>query len=400
MAPVADPAFAAWLYPAFGSGSASVELSAPPGNLKIRPDHMVKPAANLSRTMEAILRLPRAEIQGCRTDIAGPRHSDSGNVTLSRRSSGTSTSAQKAAVLEGFVDDFCAGVSKTRGNDTLAGLQWSASALITSNQSYAELLAEADLPPAESMGPRLIELPADLGTGHGVFKSLPRGFSDGAQVSDEMRATAIAVFGHAAPEFARALIEAERQDLAGISSLIASRAEEFVDWAGKDLTSVLGQLRDKIAAIYAAASLAKHLGVLPPGLKIKEAIAWAWRIVSQDRRTAQAQDPVAAVAAYIKRNRRRFLRTPLDASISESQAARLVGIRHTADGEVEYLIPKVTFGRAFRSIGGSTRVMPALLAEDLAKAENARAAKYQVKRQLRPGLRLRVYCISAAILKR
>jgi hypothetical protein len=66
----------------------------------------------------------------------------------------------------------------------------------------------------------------------------------------------------------------------------------------------------------------------------------------------------------------------------------------------EYLIPKAAFRRAFKALGGSATVMPVLLAKGLAKAENARSAKYQVKRQLRPGLRMRVYCVSAAILKR
>jgi hypothetical protein len=44
--------------------------------------------------------------------------------------------------------------------------------------------------------------------------------------------------------------------------------------------------------------------------------------------------------------------------------------------------------------------MRALVEQGLAKAENARAGKFQVKRQLGPGLRMRVYCVSASILKR
>ena len=79
----------------------------------------------------------------------------------------------------------------------------------------------------------------------------------------------------------------------------------------------------------------------------------------------------------------------------------MVGFRHnTADGDREYLIPKAAFHRAFKTMGGPAAVMRALFDQGLTKAENARAGKFQVKRQLRPGLRMRVYCVSAAILKR
>jgi hypothetical protein len=167
------------------------------------------------------------------------------------------TPAQKVATLEGFTDDYAAGVGKTRGTDPFAGLQWSGAALITSNHSYAQLLAKANLPPAESMGPRLIEVPADMKTGMGIFTSLPDGCRNSTQASDEMRAAALLLFGLAAPEFAEQLIEAERQDPKGIAAKMAVWKQQFVDWAGPELTAVLGQLRDKFAAIYAAGMLAK-----------------------------------------------------------------------------------------------------------------------------------------------
>jgi hypothetical protein len=79
----------------------------------------------------------------------------------------------------------------------------------------------------------------------------------------------------------------------------------------------------------------------------------------------------------------------------------MVGFRHkTADGDHEYLIPKAAFRREFKTLGGPATVMRALFDQGLAKAANARAGKFQVKRQLRPGLRMRVDCVSAAILKR
>ena len=48
----------------------------------------------------------------------------------------------------------------------------------------------------------------------------------------------------------------------------------------------------------------------------------------------------------------------------------MVGCRHkTADGDDEYLIPKAAFRREFKSLGGPAKVMRALFAQGLAKAE-------------------------------
>ena len=47
---------------------------------------------------------------------------------------------------------------------------------------------------------------------------------------------------------------------------------------------------------------------------------------------------------------------------------------------------------------GSRAIMPVLLKEGLARVENAREKKFQVKRQIGVDLRIRVYCIKAGIL--
>ena len=198
------------------------------------------------------------------------------------------TPAQRAEVLEGFVDDFCAGVGKTRQTDLLGGLQWSGAALITSNESYSRLVADAGQPPAESMGPRLIDLPADAGVGHGIFDSIPKGFSTSLEASNEMRAAAMSAYGHGIREFAKRLIEAEKRDASAVAGLLASSKQAFVRWAGPELTTVHGQLRDKLAAIFATGILAQHLKVLPGELNMKKAVAWAWKAIVGHLETTQA----------------------------------------------------------------------------------------------------------------
>jgi hypothetical protein len=76
------------------------------------------------------------------------------------------------------------------------------------------------------------------------------------------------------------------------------------------------------------------------------------------------------------------------------------GFQHKNGNKREFLFPKAAFDRLCQPLGGSVKVIQALHAEGLAQCENAAAGKYQVKRQLRKGLRLRVYCLSAAILRR
>jgi uncharacterized protein (DUF927 family) len=185
------------------------------------------------------------------------------------------SAVDKVAILEGFVNDFCAGVPMTRTINTLAGIQWSGIALITSNKSYTQLLAEAGQSPAEAMGPRLIDLPADLGTGNGIFRTLPEGFENSQDAATAMAAAANEIYGVATQAFAQALIEVEKADKNEIASKLARWQAKFIDWAGPDLPLVLGHLREKFAATHATGKLAKHLGVLPKKLNVTQAVRWA-----------------------------------------------------------------------------------------------------------------------------
>lgn len=250
------------------------------------------------------------------------------------------------------------------------------------------------------MGPRLIDLPADLGRGNGIFRSLPSGFENSQDAVKAMHAAASEVYGVAAPTFARALIEADKNHKSEISGKLAAWTAEFADWVGTDLPFVQAHLRDKFAAIYATGRLAKDLGVLPKTVSIKRAVRWAWEVAVPAPSQSETVDPIKAVADYIRKNRGHFRRTPLPAQVSLAKAERMPGFKHeSADGDRAYLIPKAAFGRAFNAMGGSATVMRILFAKGFAKAEDAPSGKFKVKRYLRPGLRMRVFCISASILK-
>jgi Domain of unknown function (DUF927) len=115
-------------------------------------------------------------------------------------------------VLEGMVNDVCAGIPKIRGTDRKGALQWSTCGIVTSNKSYAQLLEDAHREPAEAMKPRVIDLLADYGTGFGVFKSVPAGFENSEKAIEAIKEVAAQHYGWPARAFAQALSEALARD--------------------------------------------------------------------------------------------------------------------------------------------------------------------------------------------
>ena len=174
----------------------------------------------------------------------------------------------------------------------------------------------------------------------------------------------------------------------------------FSKWAGKDLNFVEGHLREKFAVIFAVGLLAKQFGVLPADLNITAAVRWAWEEGVLKKRQTQQQSPADTARQYIKAHQDEFMRTPVSAEITAAEAATCPGFVHkNPDGSLEYLIPPDVFRREFGSAGGPQLIIPVLAAQGLAKIDNACSRKYQLKRQLRPGLRVRMYCLSSAILE-
>jgi hypothetical protein len=299
-----------------------------------------------------------------------------------------------------MVSDLCAGIPKTRGTDGKGALRYSTCGIITSNETYPELLAKANREPAEAMRPRLIELSAKLDPELGIFQHLPPGFKSSKDAINAMRDAADTNYGWPARIFAQRIGERAANGSTVVADVIAKWEKVFTDRLGADLTGVEGHVRDKVAAIGAAGMLAKKLGVLPKELKISSAIKWAWKAIGNEQPLSARRDPVDAVRAYIEENRSRFFTTPLRSKYAEADVMGLPGLIHDGERGVEYLIPKPAFDAAFASLGGSKVVMLCLAREGLAVVENLRARKYQMKRQIGRRLRVRLYVIKAEILDR
>ena len=306
---------------------------------------------------------------------------------------------KRLSVLEAMVNDLCAGTPKTRGTDSKGALRYSTCGIITSNESYSELLAKANREPAEAMRPRLLELCADMGAGFGVFTKVPREFESSSEAIKAMRDAADRTYGWPARIFAKKICEHKAEGSTVVADVIAKWERFFSKRLGIDLTGVEGQVRDKVAAAGAVGMLAKRLGVLPKEINIIPAIDWAWAAIAKQQPKVNAS-PVEAVAAYIRENKTRFSKTPLPSKYDEADAMALAGIVHEGENDVEFLIPKPAFNAAFGSLGGSKAVMPSLAREGLAVVENLRGRKFQMKRQVGRKLRVRLYVIKAKILDR
>ena len=80
-------------------------------------------------------------------------------------------------------------------------------------------------------------------------------------------------------------------------------------------------------------------------------------------------------------------------------AAKKTGFKHKNGDALEYLIPKAAFDKLTRTLGGPVVVARDLNAKGVLQCENAAKGKYQIKRQLSPQLRMRVYCVSSSITR-
>lgn len=300
--------------------------------------------------------------------------------------------------LEAAVVDLVEGTPKTRGTDTQGGRNWKGVALITANESYADLLRAAGRVRNEALGPRLIELRADMGHGHGIFSQLPAGFSKSTDAIHAMERAASENYGVACRSFIEGLIALDPDEL---RQMVKRWRTKFAEWAGADLGGVTGHLRDKFAAIYAAGMLAKRLRVLPSGLKVFSAAKAMWTKAIRETRKSSPDEIIKAVADYVRRNSSQFEVSPLPRGSAVRDMANTIGIKHHNGGRLEYLFPTRVFERAFRQYGGPSVVMPILLDEGLAKVEDQRGHRWQAKRKIvRAGPRVRVYCLRGAVALR
>lgn len=116
-----------------------------------------------------------------------------------------------------------------------------------------------------------ITIPVPFGA-NGVFDVIPPPYQNGAQLADSLLAAAKANYGHAYPEFVLRLLTTPGLSPAKIKKRLARAQRLFLDAADAQAQPANRQVIIRaLAAIYAAASLARSLGILPKNVFSKDA---------------------------------------------------------------------------------------------------------------------------------
>ena len=157
-----------------------------------------------------------------------------------------------------------AGVGKhraARNGDARPTLEWKVLLLSTGEISLADKIAEDGKGSRAMAGQqaRLIDLPADAGTGYGVFEAL-HGHENGDTLACALKAASASDYGHAAREFLTAITK----DLAGVRETVAGIQKGFVsDHCPPGADGQVLRVASRFGLIAAAGELAASLGIVP-----------------------------------------------------------------------------------------------------------------------------------------
>lgn len=217
---------------------------------------------------------------------------------------------------------------------------------------------------------RLADVPADAGTGHGLFETL-HGFSDGAALADALIEGAAAAFGTAGLAFIERLVAVDRAELR--TSVATLRNDFLADHLPAGANGQAERLGKRFALVAAAGELATAWGIT--GWEGGEAIraAGACLAACLDRRggtgsgeDAQAMEQVAHFLELHGSSRFADLAGDPDRVVVNRAGFR----RRDAESRIEYLILPEVFKREvcagldYRAVAKLLRDRGRLLTED------------------------------------
>lgn len=189
---------------------------------------------------------------------------------------------------------------------------------------------------------RFIDVPADAGTGLGLFDSVPAGIAPGV-FADQLKSAAATHYGHALPAF----LELLTRDVAGNRELLArmrdALAGELVN--GNDDGQVR-RVAQRFALIAAAGTLATHYGLTGWQVEESEQAARAcfrdWLGARGTKGNAEPAAMLAAVRAFLElHGESRF--TPWGADERTPRTINRAGFRKNTDTGPEYYVESGVF---------------------------------------------------------
>jgi len=139
--------------------------------------------------------------------------------------------------------------------------------MITSNTPLPSLLKHSDPEQLKAVLVRWLSVPADAGPGgpqQGVIDSLPRGFSNSAEVIADFKAGLAANYGHAADVFLTRLLRDDKRKKPKVKRLINRYKKRFLGAAGVEPSDQEAWRRAQhFAIVCAAGQLAAKWSIIP-----------------------------------------------------------------------------------------------------------------------------------------
>lgn len=153
------------------------------------------------------------------------------------------------------------GMGKARQTRTIElrpALTWRLIYLSTGEVSLADMLAQAKQRVKAGQAVRVIDLPADSGSGYGVFDCLPEGFSGGAELADTLKENTKLNHGLPFVAYMSKLVEDLPKHVAAVKAL---RDEWKSEYLPAEADSQVKRVADSFATVAAGGELATDLGI-------------------------------------------------------------------------------------------------------------------------------------------
>lgn len=170
---------------------------------------------------------------------------------------------------------------------------WRVLFLSSGEVALADLVTQAGGKVRAGQEVRIIDLPADAGTGHGLFDTVPDGMTAGA-FADALKAASAKHYGHALPALLRALVTDPAKHREALAKLRDTIAAELADDAADGQVRRVAQRFALVAAAGELATAFKLTGWQTG--EAQRAAAACFRAWMDGRGTPGASEPAAMLA--------------------------------------------------------------------------------------------------------
>ncbi|WEN13718.1 DUF927 domain-containing protein [Rhodanobacter sp. AS-Z3] len=248
-----------------------------------------------------------------------------------------------------------------RSGSARAAARWRLLFLSSGEVGLGDLIAQGGGTLHAGHEVRFIDVPADAGTGLGLFDCVPDGIAPGV-FADQLKQAAAAHYGHALPAF----LERLTADVASNRNLLVSMRDALADELATGTND--GQVRrvaQRFALIAAAGELATHHGLTGWPPETAELAARAcfrdWLATRGTKGNSEPMAMVSAVRAFLElHGESRF--TPWDADDKTPRTINRAGYRKNTPDGPEYYVEGEAFRREITK-GFDSRSVARLLIE-------------------------------------